>query len=73
MRGQCDPPFEDYAFEMTIEPRGTTDPYDVAATIFWQSGAKTRELTIETRIAPRRGDEPDPEREPDETIARNAS
>jgi len=73
MRGKCEPPFADYAYELTLTPRGQTDPYDVAVTISWVSAGRDRSMMIETRIAPRRGDEPDPEREPEQTIARNAS
>jgi type II secretory pathway pseudopilin PulG len=73
MEGPFEPPFEDYAYEMTIEPRGVTDPYHVAATILWTRSGRVRSLTVETKIAPRRGDDPDPERAPDELLTRNAS
>lgn len=72
MRGNCESPFEDYAFEMDISPRGQTDPYDVAVTVSWKSAGRTQSITIETRVAPRRGDEPDPERAPIQVIGRNA-
>ena len=72
MEGPCEMPFESYAYEMTIEPNGSTDPFDVAATIMWMQGGRERTLTVETKIAPRRGDDPDPERKPDELLTRNA-
>lgn len=72
MEGPFDPPFEGYAYEMSIEPKGVTDPYHVAATIMWTRGGRARSLTIETKIAPRRGDDPDPERAPDKLLTRNA-
>jgi len=71
LRGTCESPFEKYAFEIELKPRGQTDPYDVSVTILWQSAGRVRTLTIETKIASRRGDTPDPLRTPDEVIGRN--
>lgn len=71
MRGQCEAPFEAYSFEVVIRESGTGDPALVAAEIFWRSGGERRSILVETLIAPRLGDEPDPDRRPDETVDRS--
>ena len=71
LKGNCENPFEKYAYEIELDPKGQTDPYDVSVTIAWESAGRLRTLTIETKIAPRRGDNPDPKRSPDEVIGRN--
>lgn len=72
LRGTCESPFEKYAYEIELDPKGQTDPYDVFITISWQDAGRLRTLSFDTKLAPRRGDEPDPERAPDDVIGRNA-
>lgn len=72
MRGSCEPPFEGFAYEVTIREGDAGDPALVIAEIFWRSGGEQRSIAIETLIAPRLGDEPDPDRQPDETVDRSA-
>jgi hypothetical protein len=72
-KGKCDPPFEDYAYEVRLTPGDGAVPYRVQAEILWKSAGHDRSLLIETLVAPRRGDEPDPERAPEQTIERGAT
>ena len=69
-RGRCEPPFEDFAFEVTLTPGEGAEPYLVGVEITWRTAGRDRSLLVETLVAPRRGDEPDPEREPDDTVER---
>jgi type II secretory pathway pseudopilin PulG len=71
-RGRCDAPFQRYAYEVTIAPGAEDEPFLVRAEISWSSAGRPRSVAIETLMAPRRGDEPDPEREPDETVERES-
>ncbi len=72
-KGRCDPPFEDYAYEVRLSPGEGAEPYLVEAEIFWRSGGGERSLLVQTFAAPRRGDEPDPIREPDEIVEREGT
>jgi type II secretory pathway pseudopilin PulG len=77
--GQCDVPFERFSFEVEVlgEPSGG-GAYDVVATIRWAAGGalpgardgSTREISVATKIAPREGDEPNPDRRPPEATER---
>lgn len=69
-RGACPEPFANYQYAVTITPRGGSEPYIVTAEITWKSGARDLSVVVQTMIAPRRGDEPDPERQPEEIIER---
>jgi hypothetical protein len=62
-------PFEEFAFSILIEQGGAGVPAFVRVTIQHDSG---REYAIETLIADRRGDEPEPNRVPDPPIDREA-
>lgn len=72
LEGACEEPFEDYRYLVTIDPRGGGEPYDVRCRIEWRSAARTRSLTLHTLISPRAGEEPDPLRQPEETLSREA-
>jgi hypothetical protein len=69
LEGNCEAPFADYRYALDIGAR-SGEAYAVRATISWTQDGRTRSESIETRIAPRLGDEPDPERRPDETVVR---
>lgn len=62
-------PDEDYAFEVEIDPGEAGDPYYVSVLVSWGEASRDK-LFIETFVAPRMGDEPDPERDPDQQVAR---
>lgn len=68
--GKCDAPFADYEYQLAITSNGSADAYSVKATITWREGSRTLSESVETRIAPRRGDEPDPDRKPAESVVR---
>lgn len=70
VEGKCDAPFEDYRYSIALDGGEGGDPYKVVATVTWVSGATARSESIETYIAPRLGDEPDPERKPADPIIR---
>lgn len=69
-KGVCAPPFEAYAYEVRLSPGEGAEPYFVEAVITWGSGGRDRSLVIETLVAPRRGDEPDPIRAPEKIVER---
>lgn len=71
MNGQCDVPFEDYSFVLAIDGGTGGTAYEVSATISWVESGRARSETVSTLIAPRLGDEPDPERMPTQTILRD--
>lgn len=72
IKGQCDPPFEEFSFEVTLSPQGEGNAYLARADIRWSAGGKPQSLGVETMIAPRVGDDPDPDRKPAETQDRAA-
>jgi len=69
--GPCDPPFHDYSYEIEIDSAPVGDPYPVAVTISWTDSGRGRSETVETLIAPRLGDDPEPERRPEEIVTRD--
>lgn len=68
--GKCDAPFTDYEYQLAITSNGSADAYSVRATVSWREGARQLSESVETRIAPRRGDDPDPDRKPSESVVR---
>lgn len=79
MKGPCDAPFEQYSYEVTFVSQGDSDPYLVRAEIRWGGigggsggGSRVQSLVVETLVAPRLGDDPDPDRKPLETLDRAA-
>lgn len=66
--GVCDPPFEGYFFAVEIAPGASGEAYEVRASVT----AAPTVVTLETRIAPRLGDDPDPDRKPQQTVETNA-
>lgn len=71
MNGQCDPPFQDYSYVISIDGGSGGSAYEVSATISWIESGRARSETVATLIAPRLGDEPDPDRMPTQTILRD--
>ena len=71
LRGRCEEPFEDYSYEVVINEGSAGDPAFVIAEIYWKSGGRDQSISVETLIAPRLGDDPDPDRRPDETVDRS--
>ena len=69
-RVTCDEPFEAYRFELEFSGGTGGDPYEVTATVLWDTPAGERSASIQTSMAPRLGDEPDPIRTPIEPVSR---
>jgi Tfp pilus assembly protein PilV len=69
-RGPFEAPFEQYSYAIEIRAGGPGEPDEVTCTVFWNAGGRERSLTIEALIAPRLGDDPDPDRAPDSTVNR---
>lgn len=72
MEGVCDAPFERFRYRLEIESGSAGQPYEVAATVVWFENGRDRAETVRTLIAPRLGDEPDPDRRPQEAADRLA-
>lgn len=70
--GRCEAPFDEYTYAVRIDSAPIGEAMPVAVTISWASGGRTRNLTVETRVAPRLGEDPDPERQPTETLGRDS-
>lgn len=62
--GLCDPPFEQYRYRIDVTPGQAGQPHRVRATIRWSQQGRLRSVSVETLIAPRRGEDVDPERRP---------
>jgi len=69
-RGECEEPFDEYRYELEFSGGTGGDPYLVRATISWEAALGMRSESIATYIAPRLGDDPDPERTPDQPVER---
>jgi hypothetical protein len=69
-QGFCDPPFQNFEYKIEFAGGQSGDPYRVTATVSWLQGGRTWTESIETMIAPRLGEEPDPIRRPDEAVNR---
>jgi hypothetical protein len=68
--GDCDAPFERYRYQLSISGGVGGDPYEVKATVSWDRGGRAKSETVETMIAPRLGDDPDPDRRPTTPVER---
>ncbi|MGD9689249.1 MAG: hypothetical protein AB7K52_00130 [Phycisphaerales bacterium] len=69
VEGACDAPFESYRFKLEFAG-GAGDAYSVRATIFWIAFNGEQSIMVSTAIAPRPGDDPDPDRRPLEPVER---
>lgn len=70
VEGDCDPPFERFQYRLDISGGNGGDAYHVVATVTWKTGGRSRSESVETYIAPRLGDEPDPDRRPQQNVDR---
>jgi len=68
--GACEAPFEMFRYRLEFSEGDAGNPYLVAVRIEWTSPRGPQSIRVETRIAPRLGDEPDPERKPAEAVLR---
>lgn len=69
-QGFCDPPFQNFEFKLEFSGGQAGDAFRVVATVSWRQGGRVWSESVETLIAPRLGEEPDPERRPDEAVNR---
>ncbi len=70
LEGRCEQPFQDYSYELDFGGGAGGEAYTVTATVRWTDGGRQRVESVQTKVAPRIGDEPDPERKPQETVIR---
>lgn len=68
--GPCDAPFSEYSYRIDISGGQSGEACDVVVTVQWVYAGRQRSASVETMIAPREGDEPDPERAPAEPVER---
>lgn len=54
--GRCDPPFDEFEYDVDIEDQGLNAPFRVTATIHWPSGGGSKSVQVQTLIAERGGD-----------------
>ncbi len=72
-QGVCDAPFQDYAYDLAFVGGSASEPVKVKCTISWTRGSTPQSIAIETLMAPRLvagSEEPDPPRNPNETVTR---
>lgn len=67
--GRFDPPFSDFEYQVRLDDPGEGTAVNVRATVTHETGL---EYSCETLIAVKLGEEPDPIREPEEMIDRQA-
>lgn len=69
--GRATEPFERFSYEVDVDAGRVGAPDAVEVLVSWQSATgQRRSFTLEALIAPRVGDEPDPNRQPPEPIER---
>jgi Tfp pilus assembly protein PilV len=68
--GACDEPYQRFRYKLEFSGGGGGQAYSVKATVFWTTAGRERSESIQTLVAPRLGDEPDPDRRPPETVER---
>lgn len=68
--GVCEDPYEGFRYKLDFSGGDGGDAYRVLATVTWNDGGKQQSVSAETMIAPRLGDDPDPDRRPDQPAVR---
>lgn len=70
-RGRASEPFERFEYRVDIDTGNAGEPDEVNVLVTWRSATgQPRSLELDALIAPRLGDEPDPNRMPPEAIER---
>lgn len=72
LEGPCDEPYARFRYALSIQEGTAGQPFRVSCTVTWDESGKPHSETVRTLIAPRLGDEPDPDRKPPETTDRLA-
>lgn len=70
--GPCDAPYQNFRYTLALTGGTAGEAYTVSCTVSWRENGQERSAAVETRIAPRVGNEPDPERRPEEATQRLA-
>lgn len=70
--GFAEAPFEKFRYKVDIAAGSGGEAYRVTATVWWWEDGREKSATVETRIAPRLGEEPDPDRRPPQPVDRDA-
>ncbi len=68
--GVCEEPFQNFRYRLEFAGGSGGSPYTVTATVSWTTAGRERSESVQTLMAPRLGDEPDPDRRPAETVQR---
>jgi Tfp pilus assembly protein PilV len=68
--GQCDVPFDRYSYALEFSGGEGGNAYSVIATVSWSDAGRPNSVSVETMIAPRLGDDPDPDRRPEQPAVR---
>lgn len=68
--GPFDGGFEAYRYRIDIDGGSLSEPYRVRVVVEWESMGRERSVSVETLMAVRNGDDPDPDRAPEETVGR---
>lgn len=70
-RGSASAPFDRFAYEVNVRTGRAGEPDEVRVLVSWQSATgQPRSFVLDALIAPRLGDEPDPNRRPPEATDR---
>lgn len=62
--GFAEAPYQNFRYKVEITSGAAGDAYKVVATVWWEEEGAQKSAMVETRMAPRLGDEPDPDRRP---------
>jgi Tfp pilus assembly protein PilV len=70
VEGPCEEPYTNYQYRLDFAEGEGGDAYRVTCAVSWVDGGVTRSETIETMMSARLGDEPDPDRRPEQPAIR---
>lgn len=68
--GHAAAPFERFRYKVDLTAGSGGEAYRVVATVWWMEDGREKSASIETRIAPRLGERPDPDRRPVQEVIR---
>lgn len=71
--GICDAPFEAFRYRLTFSGGTSGEPYLVTATVSWDGTAGERSASVQALIAPRLGEDTDPDRRPVQPVQRTVA